>query len=143
STSVPPAVWPTTAARNAPQHDLAAERAPPLGGFFCAAPSSLTPTRPGGRSGGVRICDRSYPWEHAGEPMRRLVGVIACVVLLLIATSGRLAAQGGTVRGRVADTYGGPLARVSGSIEAIGVRVPTDGHGDDDVRRLPARPRPG
>ena len=70
--------------------------------------------------------------------MRRLVGVIACVVLMLIATSGRLAAQGGTVRGRVADTTGAPLARVSVSIEAIGARATTNEQGDYEIRGVPA-----
>src|SRR5438309_5253562 len=70
--------------------------------------------------------------------MRRLVGVIACVVLMLIATSGRLAAQGGTVRGRVADTTGAPLARVSVSIEAIGARATTNERGEYEIRGVPA-----
>src|SRR3989440_7786026 len=70
--------------------------------------------------------------------MRRLVGVIACAVLMLIATSGRLAAQGGTVRGRVADTTGAPLARVSVSIEAIGARATTNERGEYEIRGVPA-----
>src|SRR5256886_16076373 len=70
--------------------------------------------------------------------MGRLVGVIACVVLMLIATSGRFAAQGGTVRGRVADTPGAPLARVSVSIEAIGARATTNERGEYEIRGVPA-----
>src|SRR2546422_2609332 len=70
--------------------------------------------------------------------MRRLVGVSACVVLMLIATSGGLAAQGGTVRGRVADTTGAPLARVSVSIEAIGARATTNERGEYEIRGVPA-----
>src|SRR5437870_5279529 len=70
--------------------------------------------------------------------MGRLVGVIACVVLMLIATSGRLAAQGGTVRGRVADTTGAPLGRVSVSIEAIGARAATNEKGEYEIRGVPA-----
>src|SRR2546430_1755772 len=70
--------------------------------------------------------------------MGRLVGVIACVVLMLIATSGRLAAQGGTVRGRVAATTGAPVARVSVSIEAIGARATTNEQGDYEIRGVPA-----
>src|SRR5256885_1025695 len=70
--------------------------------------------------------------------MRRLVGVIACVVLMLIATSGGVAAQGGTVRGRVADTTGAPLARVSISIEAIGARATTNEKGEYEIRGVPA-----
>ena len=69
--------------------------------------------------------------------MRRLVGVIASVVLALLATSGRLAAQGGTVRGRVADTTGAPLARVSVSIEAIGARATTNDKGEYEIRGVP------
>src|SRR5438876_12447312 len=100
------------------------------------------PTRPGGISGGVRIRDRSYPSEHEGEPMRRPVGVIACVVLMLIATSGGLAAQGGPVRGRVADTTGAAVARVSVSIEAIGARATPNEQGAYERRRLPAGASP-
>jgi len=70
--------------------------------------------------------------------MRRLVGVIASVVLALFATSGRVAAQGGTVRGRVADTTGAPLARVSVSIEAIGARATTNERGEYEIRGVPA-----
>src|SRR5213078_740582 len=70
--------------------------------------------------------------------MRRVVGVIACAVLMLIATSARLSAQGGTVRGRVADTTGAPLARVSVSIEAIGARATTNEQGDYEIRGVPA-----
>src|SRR5256714_2324330 len=70
--------------------------------------------------------------------MRRLVGVIASVVLALLATSPRLAAQGGTVRGRVADTTGARLARVSVSIEAIGARATTNEQGEYEIRGVPA-----
>src|SRR5438046_5497438 len=70
--------------------------------------------------------------------MRRVVGVIACAVLMLIATSARLSAQGGTVRGRVADTTGAPLARVSVSIEAIGARATTNEQGEYEIRGVPA-----
>src|SRR5438046_10306501 len=70
--------------------------------------------------------------------MRRVVGVIACAVLMLIATSARLSAQGGTMRGRVADTTGAPLARVSVSIEAIGARATTNEPGDYETRDAPA-----
>src|SRR5438309_8330969 len=70
--------------------------------------------------------------------MRRVVGVIACAVLILIATSGRLAAQGGSVRGGVADTTGAPLARVSVSIEAIGARAATNERGEYEIRGVPA-----
>src|SRR5437667_2046 len=66
--------------------------------------------------------------------MRRLVGVIASVVLALFATSGRLAAQGGTVRGRVADTSGARLALVSVSSEAIGARATTNEKGEYEIR---------
>src|SRR3989441_6520835 len=70
--------------------------------------------------------------------MRRVVGVIACAVLILIATSGRLAAQGGSVRGRVADTTGAPLARGSVSIGAIGARATTNEKGEYEIRGVPA-----
>jgi iron complex outermembrane receptor protein len=70
--------------------------------------------------------------------MRRVVGVIACAVLILIATSSRLAAQGGSVRGRVADTTGAPLARVSVSIEALGARATTNEQGEYEIRGVPA-----
>ena len=70
--------------------------------------------------------------------MRRVLGLMARAILLLFATAGALAAQGGTVRGRVADTTGAPLARVTVSIEAIGARATTNDQGDYDIRGVPA-----
>src|SRR5438552_13436452 len=112
--------------------------APAHSGFSCTVPSCLTSTWPRAISGGVRIRGCRSPSEQEGAPMRRVVGVIACAVLMLIATSARLSAQGGTVRGRVADTTGAPLARVSVSIEAIGARATTNEQGEYEIRGVPA-----
>jgi iron complex outermembrane recepter protein len=70
--------------------------------------------------------------------MRRVIGVIACAVLLVFASAGRLAAQGGVIRGRVADTTGTPLARASVMIDAIGVRATTDDQGHYELKGVPS-----
>ncbi|HEU5303432.1 MAG TPA: carboxypeptidase regulatory-like domain-containing protein, partial [Gemmatimonadales bacterium] len=70
--------------------------------------------------------------------MRRVLGPITCAVLLLLATTSSVAAQGGTVRGRVADTTGAPLARATITIEALGARATTNDQGDYELRAVPA-----
>src|SRR5947208_12527004 len=73
--------------------------------------------------------------------MRRALGVIACAFLALLLPSARLAAQGGTVRGRVTDRTGAPLARVVVSIEAIGAHATSDEQGSYEIRGVPAGTR--
>ena len=70
--------------------------------------------------------------------MRCALGVIACAFLALLLPSSPLAAQGGTVRGRVTDSTGAPLARVVVSIEAIGAHATSDEQGSYEIRGVPA-----
>jgi len=73
--------------------------------------------------------------------MRRLVAVIACAVLILIATSGRLAAQGGSVPRRVATR---PARRWHGEHQHRGDRGArhTNEKGEYEIRVCrPARTR--
>jgi iron complex outermembrane recepter protein len=72
--------------------------------------------------------------------MRRVVGLLACAIVACCMLNARLAAQGGVIRGRVADTTGAPLTRVSVSIEAIGARATTNEQGDYEIRGVPAGP---
>ncbi len=59
-------------------------------------------------------------------------------VLALFASTSRLAAQGGIVRGRVADSSGAPLGRVTVTIEALGARATTDDQGNYELKSVPA-----
>ncbi len=70
--------------------------------------------------------------------MQSVVGVLPCAVLMLLVSANRLAAQGGTIRGRVADSTGAPLARATVSIEALGARATTDDQGNYELRDVPA-----
>src|SRR2546422_5334542 len=70
--------------------------------------------------------------------MRCALGVIACAFLALLLPSSPLSAQGGTVRGRVTDSTGAPLARVVVSIEAIGAHATSDEQGSYEIRGVPA-----
>src|SRR2546422_5305772 len=70
--------------------------------------------------------------------MRCALGVIACAFLALLLPSSPLAAQGGTVRGRVTDSTGASLARVVVSIEAIGAHATSDEQGSYEIRGVPA-----
>ena len=69
--------------------------------------------------------------------MRRILSLLPGVVLLLVASSNRLAAQGGTLRGRVADSAGAPLPRAIVSVDAIGLRATTNDQGDYEIRGIP------
>ncbi len=60
-----------------------------------------------------------------------------CGVLVLFASTSRLAAQGGIVRGRVADSSGAPLGRVTVTIEALGARATTDDQGNYELKSVP------
>src|SRR5437773_4091512 len=70
--------------------------------------------------------------------MRRALGVIACAFLAVLLPSSPLAAQGGTVRGRLTDSTGAPLARVVVGIEAIGAHATSDEQGSYEIRGVPA-----
>jgi len=66
-----------------------------------------------------------------------LLVALGAVVLVLVSV-GRLAAQGGIIRGHVADSTGAPLARASVNVEAIGAGAATDVKGDYEIRGVPA-----
>ncbi|HEV8263768.1 MAG TPA: carboxypeptidase-like regulatory domain-containing protein, partial [Gemmatimonadales bacterium] len=58
--------------------------------------------------------------------------------LLIGLVPATLAAQGGTIRGRVADAAGAPLARVQLSAEGAGARATSDDQGRYEMRGVPA-----
>ena len=70
--------------------------------------------------------------------VKRLSLAVLCAVPLLVALPNRLGAQGGTIRGRVADAQGAPLPRASVSVDAIGARTTTDEQGSYEIRGVPA-----
>ncbi len=70
--------------------------------------------------------------------MPRVFGVMVCAVLVLLASTSRLAAQGGVIRGRVTDSTGAPIDRVTVTIEALGARATTDDQGNYELRSVPA-----
>ncbi|HSD31475.1 MAG TPA: TonB-dependent receptor [Gemmatimonadales bacterium] len=69
--------------------------------------------------------------------MRRLFGLIVPAVLTC-AVARPVAAQGGSVVGRVLDTAGAPLAHAMVTIEAVGARASTDEQGRYELRGVPA-----
>ncbi len=70
--------------------------------------------------------------------LKRVWFVARCAVLLSLLSLGRLAAQGGVIRGHVADSAGAPLARVTVSVEPIGASAATNEKGDYEIRGVPA-----
>ena len=70
--------------------------------------------------------------------VKRLSLAVLCAAPLLVALPNRLDAQGGTIRGRVADAQGAPLPRAGVSVDAIGVRTTTDEQGSYEIRGVPA-----
>ncbi|HYK83034.1 MAG TPA: TonB-dependent receptor [Gemmatimonadales bacterium] len=68
----------------------------------------------------------------------RISPVALWAALVLFASTGRLAAQGGVIRGHVADTAGAPLARASVSVDAIGLRATTNDQGDYEIKGVAA-----
>ena len=68
--------------------------------------------------------------------MRRADGLFTALLLALAPTL--LAAQGGTIRGRVADAGGAPLARALVSAEGAGLRATSDQQGQYEIRGVPA-----
>src|SRR5947208_11774235 len=75
---------------------------------------------------------------RGGIVVKRIALLALCPALLLLFASPRLAAQGGVIRGRVADTTGAPLPRASVTIEAFGASATTNEQGDYELRRIPA-----
>ncbi len=70
--------------------------------------------------------------------VKRLSLALLCAAPLLMALPYRLDAQGGTIRGRVADAQGAPLPRAAVSVDAIGARTTTDDQGSYEIRGVPA-----
>src|SRR6266540_2713836 len=75
---------------------------------------------------------------RGGTVVKRLPLVALCALLLSLASVGRLTAQGGVIRGHVADSAGAPLARVAVSVEAVGATATTNDRGDYEIRGVPA-----
>src|SRR5438445_2683860 len=73
-----------------------------------------------------------------GGFMRRVAGVIACAAVVLLVLPSQLAAQGGIIWGRVADTTGALLARATVTVEATGRRTTSHDEGNYEIRRVPA-----
>ena len=69
---------------------------------------------------------------------KRISLLTFCAVLALMAATRRLAAQAGVIRGRVTDSTGAALGRVSVTIEALGARATTDDQGNYELRSVPA-----
>jgi iron complex outermembrane receptor protein len=63
---------------------------------------------------------------------------IIVIAAMLVAGSTGLAAQGGSIRGRVADPAGAPLARVQVTVEGAGLRATSDEQGRYDLRGVGA-----
>lgn len=70
--------------------------------------------------------------------VRTVVSMFACVITVLLSTSLPLAAQQGTVRGRVTDVGGAPLAGVTVTLEGTRLSVITDDQGQYELRSVPA-----
>jgi hypothetical protein len=68
--------------------------------------------------------------------MRAVVGMIVGLVLTLPAP---LMAQGGAIRGSVADISGSPLPNASITVEGTNLRTTSGTQGDYELRGVPAR----
>src|SRR5438132_7857619 len=88
----------------------------------------------------VGALERRLTLIRGGEGgfMRRVAGVIASAVVVLLVLPSRLAAQGGIIWGRVADTTGALLAGATVSVEATGGRTRSNDQGNYEIRRVPA-----
>jgi len=69
--------------------------------------------------------------------MPRLPAAIPAALALLLGPAA-LTAQGGTVRGRVADSLGGPVGRATVSLEGTALRAVTTERGEYALRGVPA-----
>jgi iron complex outermembrane receptor protein len=71
--------------------------------------------------------------DTLGVMFMRRAEILLAAVLLILGPAG-LAAQGGSIRGRVADPAGAPLARAQVAVEGTGLRATSDEQGRYDVR---------
>jgi iron complex outermembrane receptor protein len=75
---------------------------------------------------------------RGGTVLKRFAVVTLGAVWLVCAVAVQAAAQGGIVRGHVADSAGVPLAHVTISVEPIGLSATTNEKGDYEIRGVPA-----
>src|SRR5690348_13482431 len=74
---------------------------------------------------------------RGGVVVTRISLPALCAVVVSLASVGRLAAQGGTIRGHVADSAGAPLARATVRVEPIGLSATTNDRGDYEIKGVP------
>src|SRR2546427_3792814 len=147
-----PADWGRTASRWGRSRRTAPVVPPPGAprpAAFCArARMSSRKSQPGGPPCEVVDSATRYPvlvgpslsrrCSRGGSVGKRISLLTCCAVLALLGSTSRLAAQGGVIRGRVTDSTGAALGRVSVTIEALGARATTDDHGNYELRSVPA-----
>src|SRR5258705_3083814 len=75
--------------------------------------------------------------DTPGVPIMRRAETLLTIVLLAFGSTA-LAAQGGSIRGRVADAAGAPLPRAQVSVEGTGLRATSDEQGRYDIRGVGA-----
>ena len=72
--------------------------------------------------------------------IRHIVRTVVCA-LAVAGTATSLMAQSGTIRGRVSDSTGTPLANASITVEGTSLRLNTGAQGDYEIRGVPAGQR--
>jgi hypothetical protein len=70
--------------------------------------------------------------------MRCVVRLAALAMAMSVLVAARASAQGGTIRGRVADTAGTPVADALVWVEATALRAMTAGNGEYVISAVPA-----
>src|SRR5213594_245732 len=147
-----PADWGRTASRWGRSRRTAPVVPPPGAprpAAFCArARMSSRKPQPGGPPCEVADSATRYPVLAGPSPSRRCsrggsVGkrislLTLCAAFALLTPTSRLAGQAGVIRGRVTDSTGAPVGRVSVTIEALGARATTDDQGNYELRSVPA-----
>src|SRR5438552_17664999 len=147
-----PADWGRTASRWGRSRRTAPVVPPPgaprPADFWARARRSSRRSQPGATPCEVADSATRYPvlvgrslsrrWSRGGSVGKRISLLTCCAVLALLGSTSRLAAQGGVNRGRVTDSTGAALGRVSVTIEALGARATTDDHGNYELRSVPA-----
>src|SRR3989449_3396805 len=147
-----PADWGRTASRWGRSRRTAPVVPPPGAprpAAFCArARMSSRKSQPGGPPCEVADSATRYPvlvgpslsrrCSRGGSVGKRISLLTCCAVLALLGSTSRLRSEGGVIRGRVTDSTGAALGRVSVTIEALGARATTDDHGNYELRSVPA-----